>query len=334
MRVQLSIILLFLALVSGVRYFPDSWFYKDITDADLDPESADTVDWLSNNGGWGGGEFRIDFSMQVLHAGVSTPTVPFNEQDGYYLPDCDDYSGKIPLPPGGKIEGENGYDCTGGGDCHLIVVDNFTNTIWEGYQATLSGSAMTAICLVEWDMCRVYPDNLRGDQCTSTDAAGFPVSQLLFNADEIASGEIDHAIRFILPNPRMRRGNYVHPGTHAGGPSGPSPAPIYGSRWRLKNSFDDSSYSPGAKIVIAALKKYGMFLADGGNIALTAQSDDFTKTKWSDLNFDSHSLIGILPSDFDVVQTPTLSPARISLTDNCVRNTLPKLNCTTIISTK
>jgi len=318
---------LFLYVVVGIRYFPDSWFYQDISSADLDPESDDTVAWLSNNGGWGGGEFRIDFSMQVLLADASTPQVLFQQEDGYFLPDCEDYSGNLPLPPGGSLEGEDGYVCTGGGDCHFIVVDNSTTTLWEAWSANYTGSALEAMCLVAWDMCRVYPYNLRGDQCTSTDAAGFPVSQLVFNADEVNSGVIDHAIRFILPNSRMRSNTYVNPGTHAGSPSAPSPAPIYGSRWRLKSSFNDNGFSAAAQVVIAALQTYGMFLADGGNIALTAQSDDFTNAKWSDLNFDTDSLVGIQPSDFDVVQTPSIDPTRIQLTNNCVRNDLPKIPC-------
>jgi serine/threonine-protein kinase len=125
----------------------------------------------------------------------------------------------------------------------------------------------------------------------------------------------------------MRARTYVHPGTHAGGPSGPAPAPIYGSRWRLKSSFNAASFNPAAKVVIAALKKYGMFLADGGNIALTAQADDFTAAKWAKLNFDALSLSRILPSDFDVVQTSSITPSRITVTNSCVRNNLPKLTC-------
>jgi len=326
---KIELLLLFLVVVSGIRYFPKSWFYDDITSAPLDPESAQTTSWLTSSGGWGGGAFRIDFSIQVLHASSSTPQVAFAKKSGYYLPDCENYSGKLPLPPGGKIEGEPGYQCTGGGDCHYIVVDNSTHTLWEAFEANLAGSTLEATCLIEWDMCRDYPANMRGDQCTSADAAGFPISQLLFNADEVNSGVIDHAIRFILPNNHMRSRTYVHPGSHAGGPSAPSPAPIYGSRWRLKSSFNDASFSAAAKIVIAALKKYGMFLSDGGNIALTAQADDFTVAKWSKFNFDSRSLVGILPSDFEVVQTPTISPARVAVNNNCVRNNLPKLNCNT-----
>lgn len=68
---------------------------------------------------------------------------------------------------------------------------------------------------------------------------------------------------------RMRAGYYVHPASHGGGPSGDSPAPIYGTRLRLKQSYNISYLSTGAQVVATALKKYGMFLADGGRVAST-----------------------------------------------------------------
>ena len=92
----------------------------------------------------------------------------------------------------------------------------------------MSNHALNANFLAVWDLNRVYPASGRGEQCTSADAAGLPIAPLLFNADEIAAGNINHAIRFILPNPRMRADVYVHPATHAGAPRGPVDAPPYG----------------------------------------------------------------------------------------------------------
>src|ERR1019366_5372346 len=114
----------------------------------------------------------------------------------------------------------------------------------------------------------------------SADAAGFPVAPLLFSADELATGSINHAIRFILPNPRMRAHVFVHPATHAGAPSGPPSAPPMGAHFRLKASFDVSHLKPAAQIVARALQKYGMFLSDGGFITLTAQSDADTTARY------------------------------------------------------
>jgi hypothetical protein len=157
----------------------------------------------------------------------------------------------------------------------------------------------------------------RGDQCTSADAAGYPIAALLFNADEVQAGAIEHAIRFILPNARIRKGEYVHPATHSGAGRGAPTADLvpYGAHFRLKSTFNLQSLpSAGARVVARALQRYGMFLADGGNIALTAQSDVYTKAKWSGL-LAASDLVGLAVSDFDMVE----GGPRIPLTLDCVR---------------
>jgi serine/threonine-protein kinase len=139
---------------------------------------------------------------------------------------------------------------------------------------------------------------------------------MLFTADEVAAGEIAHAIRFILPNARMRAGVYVHPASHAGGPSGGSNLPPYGVRFRLRADFPMGGYSANEQVILRALQKYGMLLSDGGNVALTAASDTYTTHKWAALGIDSHSLFGVAVSDMEVVDLG----ATIPLTYDCVRN--------------
>ncbi len=296
------------------RYFPDGAFmYQRIDSAALDPDSTTITRWLQDNGGFGTGEMRIDFSIEVLAAAADTPRRSFTPSRDFYQPDCD--PAPFPVPAGGALEGESGYACTHNGDCHLIVVDAAHGRLYEMWRANLSTSGFAGGCAAIWDMTRVYGPEGRGEQCTSADAAGLPIAPLLFSADEVAAGKIDHAIRFILPNERMRAGTYQHPGTHAGAPSGPADAPIYGSRWRLRANFDLASLpSDGARAVARALQQYGMVLADGGSIALTAQSDRFTAHKWDGL-LDTRDLSALQPTDFDVVQTgePT------ALDDDCQR---------------
>src|SRR5947199_85737 len=123
-------------------------------------------------------------------------------------------------------------------------------------------------------------------------------SPLLFSADEVAAGHIDHAIRFILPNSRMRRNIYVHPATHStGSTSGPASAPPYGTRLRLRANYPIQNLPAGAQVVARAMQKYGILLADGGTIALTAQSDQFTTAKWSGL-LDPLDLSALQVTDF------------------------------------
>jgi serine/threonine-protein kinase len=191
-----------------------------------------------------------------------------------------------------------------GGDCHLLVVDPLTQKLYEMWQGNISGGAFSGGCAVVWDLTKSYPENLRGDGCTSADAGGFPIAALLFTADEVAAGEIPHAIRFILPNQRIRGGGvYVHPGSHTtSSTSGAADAPPYGVRFRLRADYPLASLpSAGARVVARAMQKYGMFLADGGNIALTAADDRFTTHTWAEVAVDSHALNGIQVTDMEVV---------------------------------
>jgi hypothetical protein len=182
----------------------------------------------------------------------------------------------------------------------------------------MSGNNFQSACVIAWDTTHTYGENMRGDQCTSVDAAGFPISALLVTADEMATGTINHALRFILPNARMQRGVYLHPASHAGGPSGPANAVPYGAHFRLKSSFNVSSLKPSAQIVARAMQKYGMFLADGGNIALTFADDRFTTAKWSQLDFGPRDLDTLQVTDFEMVKE--YDGQRVPLTYDCVRN--------------
>jgi len=298
-------------------YFPQGAIWtQDISHAPLDPQSSTIISWLADAGGWGTGKMRVDFALRVLQANASTPRVPFRYTSGSGSVDSDNIS-TIPLPAGGGVEGQPGYQCPGDdNDCHLIVVDRSQNKLYEVYQANYTDGALLGIGTSVWDLNRIYPPSGRGDQCTSTDAAGFPIAPLLFSADELAAGHIDHAIRFILPNPRIRAHVFVHPATHAGAPRGPVTAPPMGVRFRLKASFDMSQLTPAAQVVARAMQKYGMFLSDGGNIALTAQNDADTKTKYADLDFGTRDLADIKVTDFEIVNMGT----PIRLTDDCVRN--------------
>jgi hypothetical protein len=271
-------------------YFPaDSPWYQDVSMSPVDSESTAVINWLASVGGWGGGRMQIDFTIEVLEADASTPFRTFNASDDFYDPDCD--FAAVPVPPNGALEGEAGYQCVGDGDCHLLVVHRPSNRLYEMWRANIVGSAggaggtFNGGCLAVWNMNLTYPATGCGQDCTSADAAGFPISPLLFTADEVVAGHIDHAIRFILPNSRMRRRVYVHPATHSTFPtSGPATAPPYGTRLRLRADYPLQNLpNEAARVVARAMQKYGILLSDGGTIALTAQSDRFTAAKWNGL---------------------------------------------------
>lgn len=341
------------------RFIHGSVFQQDISAAPVHPQSASMIatnmaicSGDSSGCGFGFGRMQIDFSIEVMHADGSAPTRPiaphavYNE---YYTPDCEPIGTAMPLPAGGRIEGSTNYACDNeNNDCHLIVVRG--NTLYEAYSANVgpdvpSATQVDALCLATWNLDAAYPDTLRGDHCTSADAAGFPIAPLLFNADEIAAAlarpltedqHLGHALRFILPNDRMaslpdgpdggsaRDRVYVRPATHAGGPDGPTGAIPYGSRLRLKSNFDMTGYSPAARVVLRTMQKYGIVLADGGRIALTAQADTFTSSKWSDAGIQIESrefdqtpgAVDVNLNYFDVLDTGP----QILETYECVRN--------------
>jgi len=315
---------------------PNAIWNVDVSHAPLRANSAAMMSHLAgvSGPGWGSTgnvDFQIDFSFYVLHADTSTPTSPivaWPDAGDYYSPDCDAPGLPFPLPAGGGIEGTSppGYACgADSGDCHLLVVNDASKVLYEAY-ATDSADAggVHAMCGLRWDLTKVYPRYGRGEHCTSADAAGFPVAPLLFNADEVwaaaqVHGDLGHAIRFILGNNRMMNDKYVHPASHGTTATSDTDANAvpYGSRLRLKASFDVNAFSSSESVraILRTLQKYGMFLADGGNIPLTAEADAFTTHKWSAIGIDSHSLFGIRPTDFEVVEAGDPMP----VTYDCVR---------------
>ncbi|HEY8378394.1 MAG TPA: hypothetical protein VIK91_17980 [Nannocystis sp.] len=300
-------------------YFPaDAIWYQDISNAPVAPDSEAITQWMesfSPPNGWGTGTMRIDFSIAAVDAPAGTPKRSYTiDEDYYYSPDCD--VAPIPLPPGGVVEDYpqtlpppdsfSGYDCSGyedGADCHMIIVSRSENRLYEIYHANVDEETdeFTAGCLAIWDTSKVYDLDGRGQQCTSADAAGFPIAPLLFSAEEVAAGEINHAIRFILPNSMIRAKRYVAPATHGTNTTGPQTAIPYGGHMRLRADYPIENLSPGAQVIARALQRYGMYLADGGNIALTAQSDVFGCATWEEVGVDSYSLAALKATDFEVI---------------------------------
>jgi serine/threonine-protein kinase len=281
-----------------------------------DPASDAIIQSLTNAGGWGTSGFQIDMSIEVMHADASTPLQTFTPTGDFYTPDCDQVP--FPVPANGMLEGETGYACTNGGDCHLLVVHDPSKKLYEMWRANIDSSGFSGGCVAVWDLTKQYPSSLRGDGCTSADAGGFPITAMLANADEVAAGNVSHALRFILPNGRIRHLSFVNPGTHTtAATSGDTSAPPYGVRFRLRADYPLSSLpSAGARTLAVALQRYGMFLADGGNVPLTVQGDHFTKHTWASVGVDSQALKAIQSSDFEVVDMP--SP--ITSNPDCTRN--------------
>ena len=164
--------------------------------------------------------------------------------------------GPFPIPLDAPIEG--GPSATG--DRHVIVVDRFRCELFELFDATPGpGNGWTAASGARFDLTS---STLRPDGWTSADAAGLPIVPGLVRYDEVASGEIPHAIRFTA---NQTQGAHVWPARHDASNSNSSALPPMGQRFRLKASFDTYGYSPQVRVILVAMQRYGLILADNGS---------------------------------------------------------------------
>ena len=197
--------------------FPEGNVWQlDISQSDdVHPNSSQITQWLVDQGGFGNNRFQIDFGIVVLHVDCETDTynASFYPKDGYYDEPCDTNVHSLLIPKYGALEGNGDWNesqsCEG--DCHLIVYNHINGLLYESWDTIIKfpdndfnqNPIINATCLVVWNTSHLYPEDGRGDGCTSADAAGFPIATLLFTPYELyVEKEIKHAIRFILPNAR------------------------------------------------------------------------------------------------------------------------------------
>ena len=195
--------------------------------------------------------------------------------------------GPYPIPRSVKIEG--GRSSTG--DRHAIIVDRSSCRLYELYSLYPKAGGWKAGSGAIWNL---RSNKLRPAGWTSADAAGLPIFPGLARYDEVKRGVIDHALRFTVQ--RTRRA-YVFPARHYASDSNDASLPPMGLRLRLKASFDVSGYPRQARIVLLALKRYGMIVADNGSSWYITGAPD---ARWS--NDQLHTLGRVKGSDFEVVQ--------------------------------
>ena len=287
--------------LGGCPVFPaDNFWNTPVDSLPLHPSSAT---WVSSIGtstrlhpDWGNvlaDNYGIPFAT-VTGTQANVPiTFP---PDGY--PEESD-PGPWPIPPGAPIEGGSTSD----GDRHVIVIDTTNCKLYELYNAFPigGGTSWSVFSSAKFDL---RSNALRPAEWTSADAAGLPIFPGLVRWDEVAAGEIAHAIRFTASAIWGRAGNaqkYLWPARHASGSSTDSTRPPMGARFRLKSSFDISSFDARTQVILRAFKKYGLVLADGGsNWYFQGVSD----TRWPDLVFDE--LKSIAGGNFEAVYTSVM----------------------------
>ena len=206
-----------------------------------------------------------DFGSGVWPPGSDSPIgIPYVEVDAgtpdvpivYDAYGSESDPGPFPIPPDAPIEGGP----SGTGDRHVIALDLEACELFELFDAHPGpGSGWTAASGARYDL---FSSALRPDGWTSADAAGLPIFPGLVRYDEVAAGEITHAIRFTAAQTQRA---YVWPARHFASSSTDPTLPPMGQRFRLKASFDVSTFSPDVQVILIAMQRYGLILADNGS---------------------------------------------------------------------
>ena len=283
------------ASLHGKQLFPpDNPWNQDISQDPVDPNSDNLIASIGTTTGlhpdfgtvWNGAPNGIPY---VVVSGTQTK-VPMNWTA--YGDESD--SGPYPVPPDAPIEGGP----TSTGDRHVLVIDRDNWVLYElGYAFPISGGASwDANCGAIFDL---KSNALRPAGWTSTDAAGLPIFPGLVRYDEvIEQQQITHAVRFTAS---ITRHAYVSPARHYASSNTSVNRPPMGMRVRLKASVNISTYPASVQVILRALKKYGMILADNGSNWYISGAPD---PRWSD--DDLNTLKNIKGSDFEVVKMGTI----------------------------
>ena len=198
-----------------------------------------------------------------------------------------------PIPRNVAIEGGRHSD----GDRHALIVDRDSCKLYELYALYPQGRGWRAGSGAVWNL---RTNRMRPAGWTSADAAGLAILPGLARFDEVRRGVIDHALRFTV---RRTRRAYVYPARHFASSSNDPSLPPMGLRVRLKASFDVSRFPRQSRIVLTALKRYGMLVADNGSDWYITGAPN---PGWR--NDDLRSLARVKGSDFEVVDTGSVRP--------------------------
>ena len=275
---------------------PDNPWNRRVDNLPVHPRSDEIVRSIGRteglhpdfgSGKWDGGRIGIPFTT-VRRRQERVP-VSFR-----YADESD--PGPYPIPKDAPIEGGRHSD----GDRHVIVIQRRTCKLYELFAAYPrdGGERWRAGSGAVWDL---DSNKLRPRGWTSADAAGLPIFPGLARYSEVAKGEIDHALRFTVS--RTRR-HYVYPARHFASDLTSKNLPAMGQRFRLKKGFDISGYPRQVRVILKALKRYGMIVADNGSDWFISGTPS---PKWN--NNALHRLHEVEGRHFEVVDASSLRPS-------------------------
>ncbi|MBV8391228.1 MAG: hypothetical protein JO080_15590 [Mucilaginibacter sp.] len=284
-----------LADAESIEIFPaDNLWKQDISSATVDPNSSQIIAQFSasklkadfGSGLWNNAPIGIPYTVVCGSQPKVSVTFRANSYDGNYGSESD--PGPYPIPSNAPIEGN------GQGDSHVLVVDKDNDILYELYNASYTNGQWQASSGAIFNLAS---DALRPDGWTSADAAGLPIFPGLVRYEEVLTGKIDHAIRFTLQSANVKPNSYILPARHGVSSSGGQYSLPFGAKLRLKANFDISGYSSNLQIILTAMKKYGIILADiGSNMYISGAPDE----RWN--NDDLQKLGQIAAANFEVIK--------------------------------
>jgi hypothetical protein len=273
--------------LGGCAMFPaDNPWNRDVSNDPVDPNSANYIASIG-----AAVNLHADFGSDPTY-GIPYVVVPGTQP---FVPitftayGSESDPGPYPIPSNAPVEA--------GSDAHVLTLDSGNCTLYEMYHASkdFNGAGWFADSGAVFNLSS---NALRPDGWTSADAAGLPILPGLGRYDEVTAGAINHALRFTVAQTQRA---YVYPATHWASSSTNANLPPMGLRVRLKASYNISGFTGEARVVLNALKKYGMMVADNGsNWYITGSTD----TRWNDT--DLNQLKTVPGSAFEVVQLGTI----------------------------
>lgn len=277
-------------ILASLQVFPpDNPWNEDISKLPLHPNSAKMIASVGANK-----KLAYNLDMCFILVPPDQKKVPVNL--GSYPSESDE--GPYPIPDDAPVEGwpldgrklADTQKARERGDRHVLVVDPVNRMLYEFYQGRKTDAGWQAACEATFDL---KSNKLRPDGWTSSDAAGLPVFPAVIRFDECERGLVAHAMRFTVQRSRKA---YVYPATHHASRLTDEILPRMGERFRLRQDFDVSGFSPHVQAILKGLKKYGMFMADnGGDWRISVAPD--SRIKGLD------ELRKLKGSDFEVVAT-------------------------------
>jgi hypothetical protein len=287
------------ASLNGAIIFPsDNAWNTDISAAAVDPNSANLIASMGLARGlhpdFGAGLYAgsaIGIPYVVVSGAQAKVAINFTAYGAESDP------GPYPIPGDAPIEGEQARVADTGGDRHVIVVDRDNNRLYELFRAFKNGDGSwnaDSGAVFQLTSNQVRPTAQPG--WTSADAAGLPIFPGLVRYDEVAAGAIRHALRFTAASTRKA---YLPPATHWASSSTNANLPPMGLRVRLKSSYViPASFTAETRVILQAMKTYGMILADNGSNWYVSGAPD---SRWNNDRLVSE-LAAVKGSDFEVVQ--------------------------------